>query len=310
MIKYIYKFSIIVSIYNIEEYIEEAIDSVIEQSLDFKDNVQLILVNDGSLDSSAEICEKYVNKYPDNIEYYEKTNGGPSSARNYGLNFVRGKYINFLDGDDILSKNALSSVLDFFEKNDKINMAGLVVEYFGAKTGVHPRYEKFGKETTVVDLDDSPQNYILSSAATFYKTEIFDDIRFDANLKIAEDLYANCQVYFKNRHFGIIGHDEAVYHYRIKKKENVFAEKKKYDILEFIYSTEYLYENFMKTLKEKDMQMPEFLKYILLGEIIKRNKVLNVEKKMIMLKHFINYVQKYLVILKTNILQTFMIPII
>lgn len=275
MIKYKYKFSIIMSIYNVEEYIEEAIKSVIDQSLDFEENVQLILVNDGSTDNSAEICEKYLEKYPENIEYHEKSNGGLSSARNFGLNFVRGRYVNFFDPDDILSENVLETVFKFFEENKEINIAGLVVEYFGAKTGVHPRYEKFGKETTVVNLNDSPQNYILSSAATFYKSKIFDKIRFDTNLTVAEDLYANCQIYLENRHVGIIGHDEAVYNYRIRKEKSSLSGKNKYDVDSFIYTTRYLYENFMRILTEKNMEMPEFLKYILLGEIKKRNKALN-----------------------------------
>ncbi len=278
MIQYKYNFSIIMSIYDVEEYLEEAIDSIIQQSLDFEENVQLIFVNDGSTDESGEICKKYANQYPDNIEYHEKSNGGLSSARNFGLNFVRGRYVNFFDPDDILSKDALKSVYNFFEQNSDINLAGLVVEYFEGKTGVHPRYEKFGKETTVVNLDESPQNYILSSAATFYKSNIFDNIKFDTNLEVAEDLFANCQIYFDNRHIGIIGHDEAVYNYRIRKEASSLSGKTKYNIDSFIANTRYLYENFCRILNEKNMQMPEFLKYILLGEIKKRNKALNGEK--------------------------------
>ena len=278
MIQYKYKFSIIMSIYNVEEYLVEAIDSLIQQSLDFEENVQLIIVNDGSIDESGEICKKYVAQYPENVEYHEKSNGGLSSARNFGLNFVRGKYVNFFDPDDTLSKDVLKSVANFFDQNEDINLAGLVVEYFEGKTGVHPRYEKFGKETTVVNLDESPQNYILSSAATFYKTKIFDNIKFDTNLEVAEDLFANCQIYFDNRHIGIIGHDEAVYNYRIRKKSNSLSGKAKYDIDSFITNTRYLYENFCRILEEKNMEMPEFLKYILLGEIKKRNKALNAEK--------------------------------
>lgn len=278
MIQYKYNFSIIMSIYNVDEYLEEAVDSLIEQSLDFEDNVQLIFVNDGSTDKSGEICKKYADQYPNNIEYYEKSNGGLSSARNYGLNFARGRYVNFFDPDDILSKDVLKTVYHFFEQHKNINLAGLVVEYFEGKTGIHPRYEKFGKETTVVNLDESPQNYILSSAATFYKTELFDNIKFDTNLEVAEDLFANCQIYFDNREIGIIGHHEASYFYRKRKEPSSLSGKTKYDADSFIKNTKYLYENFCRILKEKNMEMPEFLKYILLGEIKKKNKALNASK--------------------------------
>ena len=101
------------AVYNVEQFLEEAIDSVIKQDIGFKDNVQLILVDDGSEDQSGVICDKYFEKYPNNIKVIHKENGGVSSARNEGLKHVLGKYINFLDSDDTLSPNTLSLVYDF-----------------------------------------------------------------------------------------------------------------------------------------------------------------------------------------------------
>lgn len=303
--QYKYKFSIIMSIYNVEQYIKEAIDSVIEQSLDFQENVQLILVNDGSPDKCNDICRRYVEKYPDNIEYHEKINEGLPSARNYGLKFVRGKYVNFFDPDDILSKDTLNSVLSFFNKNPKINIAGLVVEYFGAKFGIHPRYEKFGKETTVVSLVESPQNYILSSAATFYSANLFDNIKFDTSLEIAEDLFLNCQLYFDNKNIGIIGHNEAVYYYRVRKENVSLTGKKKYDLDSFIEVTNYLYNNFIRILDEKKMDMPEFLKYILLAEIKKKNKALNMLKNDDKILHFHEICKKILLNIEDKYISNF-----
>ncbi|HHX67934.1 MAG TPA: glycosyltransferase family 2 protein, partial [Gallicola sp.] len=78
MEKYKYKFSIIMSVYNVEKYIEEAIESVINQSIGFERNVQLILINDGSTDDSEEICKKYQKIYSENIIYKKQTNKGLS----------------------------------------------------------------------------------------------------------------------------------------------------------------------------------------------------------------------------------------
>ena len=266
-------FSIIMSVYNVEEYIEEALDSLINQTFDFN-NVQLIIVNDGSTDNSKEICLKYANQYS-NIEYYEKENGGLSSARNYGLNYVRGKYVNFMDPDDTISPLALEKINEFFADNSDINLVGLVVKYFGAKKGIHPRYSKFEKETVIVDLEEAPQNYILSSAATFYKANLFNDLRFSTNLVIAEDLFFNCQIYLENNIFGIISSDEAVYNYRIRPNNTSLTGTNKYNADTFIYVVEFLYTRFKEILKEKNMEMPNFLKYILIGEITKKQKALN-----------------------------------
>ena len=100
-----FKISTIIPIYNVEKYLEETILSIIKQSIGFE-NIQMILVNDGSPDNSEEICLKYKEKYPENIIYIKKENGGVSSARNMGLEYATGEYVHFMDSDDIISKNA------------------------------------------------------------------------------------------------------------------------------------------------------------------------------------------------------------
>ena len=88
------KVSVIVPIYNVEKQLAKCLDSLLNQTL--KD-IQIILVNDGSEDSSAEIAKKYVVKDPDRVLYFEKENGGLSDARNYGVKKAQGKYISFVD---------------------------------------------------------------------------------------------------------------------------------------------------------------------------------------------------------------------
>ena len=93
-----YYFSIIVPVYNTEQYIHQCIDSVLHQ--EFKD-FELLLVNDGSKDKSLTICKEYAKKHSC-IQVIDQENGGPSKARNTGLEHAQGKYILFLDSDDWL----------------------------------------------------------------------------------------------------------------------------------------------------------------------------------------------------------------
>lgn len=95
------KVSVIVPVYNVEKYIGKCLYSLVNQTLE---DIEIIVVNDGSQDSSKHIIEQYKEKY-DNIKYYEKENGGLSDARNYGLQFANGKYIAFLDSDDYVDTN-------------------------------------------------------------------------------------------------------------------------------------------------------------------------------------------------------------
>ena len=99
---YSFKFSVITAVYNVASYLSEAIESILCQDIGFKDSVELILVDDGSTDSSGKICDHYQALYPDNIKVLHKPNGGAASARNAGIALASGRYLNFLDGDDKL----------------------------------------------------------------------------------------------------------------------------------------------------------------------------------------------------------------
>ena len=208
-------FSIIMSIYNVELYIEEAIQSIIEQSIGFSENVQLILVNDGSTDASVEICEKYAQEFPNNIIHINKENGGLSSARNVGLEYADGVYVNFFDPDDVLSKNVLMEVKKFFDKNDSyVDMVCIPLVYFEAQTGLHAKYETLGFKNRVISLVKEPHNFILSAASSFYKLEVFKSLRFDERMLTAEDTKVNLQVLRRTMHFGYVCENGVTYNYR------------------------------------------------------------------------------------------------
>lgn len=95
-----YKFSVIMAIYNTGRYLDDSINSLLNQTINFEKEIQLILVNDGSQDNSEEISLKYKLLYPNNIIYIKSLHGGVSKARNLGMDYVLGKFINFLDSDD------------------------------------------------------------------------------------------------------------------------------------------------------------------------------------------------------------------
>lgn len=101
--------SVIVAVYNMEKYLKYCINSVLEQSYQ---NFEIILVNDGSCDTSEQIIDSYVAKYPKKIRKINKENGGLSSARNIAFNQVRGKYITFLDADDYYDKEYLKIIIN------------------------------------------------------------------------------------------------------------------------------------------------------------------------------------------------------
>lgn len=91
------KVSVVVPFYNVEKYIEKCLKSLVNQTLE---EIEIILVNDGSKDKSEQIAKQFEEKYPNKVKYYKKTNGGLGDARNFGINYATGEYIAFLDSDD------------------------------------------------------------------------------------------------------------------------------------------------------------------------------------------------------------------
>lgn len=100
--------SIIIPVYNVEKYINDCMNSVLNNEID---KVEVILVDDGSEDKSGIICDDYAKRY-NNVYAYHKSNGGLSDARNYGLLKAKGDYVLFIDSDDMISTNAVKDVID------------------------------------------------------------------------------------------------------------------------------------------------------------------------------------------------------
>lgn len=109
------KVSVIVPFYNVEGYIEKCLDTLVNQTLE---DIEIILVNDGSKDNSILIAKKFLENYPKKIVYLEKENGGLSDARNYGIPYAKGEYIAFLDSDDYVEKNMYEEMYALAKKEN------------------------------------------------------------------------------------------------------------------------------------------------------------------------------------------------
>ena len=119
------KISVIVPIYNTEKYLEKCLDTLVNQTLE---DIEIILINDGSPDNSEKIVEKYIDKYQDKIVYYKKENEGQGVARNYGIDIARGQFISFVDSDDYIDKTMFEKLYNkaIENKADKESDSGII----------------------------------------------------------------------------------------------------------------------------------------------------------------------------------------
>lgn len=131
------KVSVIVPIYNVEKYLEKCINSLLSQTLE---DIQIILVNDGSKDNSGNIAKEYEKNNKDRVIYVEKENGGLSDARNYGLKYATGDFIAFLDSDDYIEKNAYEEMYNKAIEEDADYVECDFIWEFPNKTRVDKQY--------------------------------------------------------------------------------------------------------------------------------------------------------------------------
>ena len=174
-------FSIIMPVYNVEHYLSESINSILMQSGDW----ELIIVDDGSCDNSSSICD-YYKKIDNRINVFHKNNDGVSSARNYGIEKATGKYIVFVDSDDVIDINFLSIIQGYL--NDDIDLIHYGWYYIdGKQTFRHD----VCKVSTCLTLKEVCRKNIFHGFVWSYvfKSDIIKDnkLHFLTNLDYAED---------------------------------------------------------------------------------------------------------------------------
>lgn len=176
------KVSVIVPVYNVEQYLERCLDSLVNQTI--KEDIEIIVVNDGSPDNSQKIIDKYQKKYK-NVKGYIKENGGLSSARNFGLSHATGEYISFIDSDDYVDKNLYKAI------NSKMNKKyDIIIFDYNIAQG-----KKLTKMKTLFPNDPdnvTTQEYLLTQVTSawnkVYKREYLEkmDMKFPEGI-IYED---------------------------------------------------------------------------------------------------------------------------
>ena len=172
-------FTVVSAVYNVEDYIEGYFDSLINQSLSFKKYIKLILIDDGSTDSSADIIKKWQAKFPNNIRYMYKKNGGQASARNLGMQYVDTEWVTFIDPDDFIDVDYFYTLNSILENDDSLSMIvaniQLFMEEYNDIRNRHPlrfRFKNTESKFPAIDL----KNYInLSAAASIFKTSIIQE---------------------------------------------------------------------------------------------------------------------------------------
>lgn len=189
--------SVIVPVYQVEKYIDRCLFSVTNQS--YK-NLEIIIVDDGSTDNSGEICKKYqlIDK---RIAYYKKTNGGLSSARNYGILKSNANYICFVDSDDYISENYVKNMYNvMMANNSDICCCGVKMIYENTtKTDTYVPNSMIinGTEAVKYLFDKRSLAYVVAWNK-LYRKELFVDNNFSEGLRFEDEdimhrLYLNCK---------------------------------------------------------------------------------------------------------------------
>lgn len=240
------KISVIVPVYNTEKYLKKCIDSILNQS--FKE-FEIIIVNDGSTDRSADILEEYKTKY-DNIVVINKKNEGQGVARNKALEICRGEYIAFVDSDDYIESNMLQSM---YTKNLKNDLDIVVCNYkFVDINGNRIRDDNIVlNDNEIINKMECIKRFLVTntiegfSCNKLFKKKLFDDknIRYPESMKY-EDIPTIATLLANANRIGFI--NEEFYNYFLRENSTVNT----------------------KTMKNT----VDYVKaYFMVGEILKRN---------------------------------------
>ena len=163
------KISVIIPVYNTQDYLADCVDSVLNQTLD---EIEIILINDGSTDNSGKIIGEYVKKHPDRIRELSVVNGGQGRARNFGIDMARGEYLSFIDSDDYLENNALELMYSAAVEDD----ADIVV------CDMEKRYDDGRREYVKAALQSDPLASAGSSSNKIFRRSTVGTVRFPVGL--------------------------------------------------------------------------------------------------------------------------------
>ena len=291
------KVSIIVPVYNVEKYIEKCLNSLVKQTME---DIEIIIVNDGSKDNSINVINKFIKQYPEKIQYLEKKNGGLSDARNYGLPYAKGEYIAFLDSDDYVEEDMYEKMYKLAKKeNSDMVECDFIWEYPNKQKEdigqIYTNKKQMLEKVRVVAWNKLIKtNIVIENKITFPKGYRYEDVEFTYKLvpylnKVSflkkpcvhyvqrENSISNLQNERTKEIFNVLDHVLDFY-----KKNNIYDEYK--EELEYIYTRYLLCISLLRMVKIKNKK----IKNKLLEETWeklnynfpnwKRNRILNQNK--------------------------------
>lgn len=207
--------SIIIPLYNAQEYIAETLDSVLFQTYS---NWECIVVDDGSTDNSANIVSKYTIR-DSRFSYFNQENGGPSKARNYGLSLSKGEYIQFLDADDVLLPERFDVLIKEYDKvgEDFILYSNLEVgnskniyntKRFGQRISMG--YDIYFKDMYAHFLKD----FLFIPGCILFPSKLIKSIQWDTSIKHSEDWEFYLHVLYRNKFASFKYIPQVLFYYR------------------------------------------------------------------------------------------------
>lgn len=210
------KISVIVIVYNVEKYISQCLESVINQT--YRD-LEIIIVDDGSTDRSKEICQKYAEE-DRRVRVISQENGGPSSARNTGIANATGDYVGFIDGDDFIAENMYELLLkSCIDNKSNLSVCNIVVFTDGSSPTGRNRVIKADYSTK-----DRKQNfrYLLNTSQSvcnkLFRRSLFEQIKFPLDT-LSEDGYVAYDLVYKAKTVSYISLNG--YFYRMQRPNSI-----------------------------------------------------------------------------------------
>lgn len=244
------KVSVVIPVYNVIRYIDETIESLLNQTLK---EVEIVLVDDGSSDGSLERIIELATEH-ENICVVKEPNAGPGTARNNGLAVARGKYISFVDSDDVLPEKALEIMYHAAESEQVGVVTGISVSFNSNRSwfiGGHFKKGVFKKGHKTL-VKNPEMLYTLGPCNKMYRTDVVKDLRFPTSIKVAEDHPFVLEAYLKSGDMYTV--DEIIYNYRAREDEGDVS------LSQIVKSDPYV--SFKDIIESTKLSDPLFKKYV------------------------------------------------
>ena len=262
----------------------DSVKSIMNQTIGFE-NIQIIFVNDGSLDESKNICLEYSKKYK-NVIYTEIKHSGVSKARNVGIIYAEGLYINFLDPDDIWDSNAFKSAYKFLEKNTNLDIISGRIKYFELLDNYHPLDYKF-RTSHIANLKEEYYSIQLSVSSSFFRASSIRGYTFNEEIGYGEDTLFINLILLKNP---LIGYsNEIIYNYRIRSDGTSASQNYKYMDSYYFLSLNGVFLPLISLSNKIYNKTLPFIQYLMSHEILCR--IMAPSYKYLNKKKYLEYIQ-------------------